>query len=140
MLAKYTDFSPLVERVFSDSFFRDFAAPNWHQGIFAADIVQSDNAVTLHLDMPGFQAQDIQVKWDEDTLTVSAERKFQKVEGTNVLRAERRFGKYERSFVLPQTVDGARCDAEYVNGVLTLTLPKKEEAKPRSIDIKVKGS
>lgn len=140
MLAKYTDFSPLIERVFSDSFFKDFAAPTGHQGVFAADIVQSDNAVTLHLDMPGFLAQDIQVKWDEDTLTVSAERKFQKIEGTDVLRAERRFGKYERSFVLPQSVDGARCEAEYVNGVLTLTLPKKEEAKPRSIDIKVKGS
>ena len=143
MLARYSDFSPLIDRVFSDSFFKDFAAPTWKttasEGILAADIVQTDDAMVLHLDMPGFVARDIQVKWDDDTLTVSAERKFEKSEGTEVLRSERRYGRYARSFVLPQNVDGARCEAEYVNGVLKLTLPKKEDAKPRSIDIKVAG-
>lgn len=143
MLAKYTDFSPLIDRVFSDSFFKELTPPTWQlgerDGLLATDILETEQALTLHLDMPGFSTSDISVKWEQDTLTVTAERKVEKVEGAQVLRSERRHGRHARSFVLPQSVDGSRCEAEYVNGVLTLTLPRKEDARPRSIDVKVKG-
>ena len=143
MLARYTDFSPLIDRVFSDSFFKELAPPTWQpgerDGLWATDILETEQGLTLHLDLPGFSTSDISVKWEKDTLTVSAERKVSKVEGAQVLRSERRHGRHARSFVLPQTVDGSLCEAEYTNGVLTLTLPKKEDARPRSIDIKVKG-
>lgn len=114
-------------------------ADQWSAMSFAsADVVETQAELQLAVDLPGHNPQDIQVQVEGDTLTVRAERKPSAVNaGTSFLLRERAMGRAARSFVLPSSVDGTRCAARYEHGVLTLTLPKREEAKPRTIDIKV---
>lgn len=130
-----------VDDLFKDPFFGDVATPTrWHPEWMApaADIVETENALELRVDLPGHDPKGIQVKLEGDTLTIQSERKSEKNEqGRTYLRSERTYGAFARSFVLPATVDGQRCEARYENGVLTMTLPKRDEAKPRRIDIKV---
>jgi HSP20 family protein len=107
----------------------------------AADILESEAGLTLQLDMPGHAPEGIEVKVENDRLTVRSERKSApKQEGTSSaqLLAERRFGTFERTFVLPRTVDAGRVEATYEHGVLTLALPRREESKPRTVQVQVK--
>ncbi|MBZ4415189.1 Hsp20/alpha crystallin family protein [Myxococcus sp. RHSTA-1-4] len=129
-----------------DALFRELTQPVWRQSQAprqfapAADIVESESGLTLHLDMPGLEAKAIQVKVEKDVLTVQAERKAEpKAEGVTVRRQERGFGTFARSFALPDTVDASKVEAKYEHGVLTLTLPRREESKPRVIEVKVQG-
>ena len=92
----------------------------------------------LLIDLPGHDPKAVQVKLENDTLTVRSERRRPQEDRTfGYVRAERVHGAFERAFVLPRSVDATKCEAKFENGVLTLTLPKREEAKPRSIAIKV---
>lgn len=127
-----------------DALFRELTQPVWRnaprQYVPAADIIESESGLTLHLDMPGLDAKAIQVTVEKDVLTVQAERKAEpKAEGVTVRRQERGFGTIARSFALPDTVDASRVEAKYEQGVLTLTLPRREESKPRVIEVKVQG-
>ncbi|MCP3058506.1 Hsp20/alpha crystallin family protein [Myxococcus sp. K38C18041901] len=129
-----------------DALFREFAQPGFfrqsaaRERVPAADILESEAGVTLHLDVPGVDAKDIQVTVERDVLTVKAERKAQPVaEGVSVRRQERAQGSFTRSFSLPETVDATKVEARYEQGVLTLTLPRREESKPRVIEVKVQG-
>jgi HSP20 family protein len=121
-----------------DNLFRDFASGGpWTSLTPPADIVETENAIEVKVDLPGHSAKDIQVKLEGDTLTIQSERKTEKeVKGENTLRTERSYGTFSRSFVLPSTVDGSKPEARYVNGVLTVTLPKVEAARPRVIEVK----
>ena len=102
-----------------------------------ADIVETENSIQVKVDLPGHSAKDIQVKLEGDTLTIQSERKQEKeAKGENYLRTERSYGLLSRSFVLPATVDGSKPEARYANGVLTVTLPKSEAARPRVIEVK----
>ncbi|GEL69122.1 MULTISPECIES: Hsp20/alpha crystallin family protein [Myxococcus] len=134
--------NPLMRDV--DALFRELTQPMWRQAprerTPAADITESESGLTLQLDMPGLEAKAIQVTVEKDILTVQSERKAEpRAEGVNVRRQERVFGTFARSFALPDTVDASRVEARYEQGVLTLTLPRREESKPRVIEVKVQG-
>lgn len=124
-----------------DHFFREFEAPETEQTFTpAADVVENDKAIEIHLDLPGVNPDAIEVKLDENVLTISTERKLDPAaQKLGFLRRERPFGKYSRSFTLPNTIDGAQPDATYRQGVLTLTLPKKAEVQPKTFKVRVEA-
>ena len=104
----------------------------------AVDILETDNELMIKADLPQVDMQDIQVEIENGTLTLKGERKFdneEKAQGYH--RIERSFGAFARYFSLPETVDPEKVKAEYKNGVLTVSLAKKELAKPRSIKVEV---
>jgi len=104
------------------------------------DVVEGQDSFTVKLDLPGHDPKDIQITVENDVLTVRSERKAEKSEdGRTYHLSERCTGVYARSFELPSSVDGAKTEARYENGVLAVTLPKREEAKPKSVTVKVKG-
>jgi HSP20 family protein len=106
----------------------------------AADVVETEKAVEIHLDLPGVVPEQIDVKLEGNQLTITAERKVEKaVEQRGYLRRERPQGAFTRSFTLPTTLDGTKPEASYRHGVLTVTLPKKEEVQPRSLKVKVEA-
>ncbi len=122
-----------------DSLFRELEAPETERALTPkADVTETEKAIEIHLDMPGVDPEAIEVKLDENVLTVSTERKLEAQSETNrSLRRERSFGKLTRSFTLPSSVDGTKPDAAYRHGVLTLTLPKKEEVLPKTFKVRV---
>jgi HSP20 family protein len=104
------------------------------------DIHEDKDHVYVKADLPGMKAEDIKVEVnDENVLTISGERKFEKeLERKDCYRVERQYGSFERRFRLGQNVDGTNVKAEYKHGELKLTIAKKEEKKPRTITIDVK--
>lgn len=100
------------------------------------DIYEDAQKVVLKLEVPGVRQEDLDVKVENQTLTLKGERKFEEKE-ENYHRIERRFGSFVRSFTLPQTVDTNTASAEYDAGVLTVTLAKKTEAKPKQVKVEV---
>jgi HSP20 family protein len=105
----------------------------------AADILESEAGFKVVLDMPGHDPKAIQIQVENDTLTVQSERKFaEPAKDETSHRSERAHGTFFRSFSLPTTVDGGNVAAQYENGVLTVVLPKREEGKPRTIQVSVK--
>lgn len=133
---------PTLWREF-DELFRDVAAPQQNgngQLVPAADVIETDKAIEIQLDMPGIAPDAIDVKLEGNQLTISAERKEEKVsEQKGWIRRERTVGSYTRSFTLPTTLDGTKPEATYRHGVLTVTLPKREEVQPRSLKVKVEA-
>ncbi len=104
----------------------------------AVDIYEDEHAITLKAEVPGIEEKDIDVRLENQTLTLRGERKFEKEEKEeNFHRIERRYGSFTRSFTLPNTVDVENVKAEYANGVLSVRLPKRAEAKPRQIRVGV---
>jgi HSP20 family protein len=103
------------------------------------DIVEDKDAYRLHADLPGLAREDVKVTVENGVLTLSGERKAEKREkkGEGYEYYERTYGSFSRSFRLPDNVDPAGVKASHKNGVLELTLPKREEAKPKAIEVKV---
>jgi HSP20 family protein len=99
------------------------------------DIQEDEDFYTVMLDLPGVDKKDVKINFTDNVLSVSGERKVEKVEGVVKQFVEREYGKFYRRFSFPGHVDSGNIKAKYDNGVLTLTLPKAEEAKPRSIEI-----
>lgn len=144
MLTKWTPFAsggiarsaqlPVFDALFGApaAWAKDTALP-------AADIYETDTAMVLKLDLPGFEPSSFHIQVEGDVLTVEARRPSEQLQKANWLRQERTLAHVARSFVLPNTVDGSKCEATCGHGVLTLTLPKREEAKPRSITVKVQS-
>jgi HSP20 family protein len=105
----------------------------------AADVLETDDAFRVVLDMPGHDAKAIRIEVEKDTLTVQSERKFVEPGKDEVVhRSERAHGAFFRSLALPASVDAAKVEARYENGVLTVVLPKRDEAKPRKIQVNAK--
>jgi HSP20 family protein len=105
------------------------------------DIYEDEQHITLKLEIPGINEKDIDIKLENNTLTVRGERTFEKEEKEeNFHRIERRYGSFARSFTLPNTVDPENVEANYENGVLQVKLAKRAEAKPKQIKIGVGGS
>jgi len=129
-----TPWQPDFRNLFRE--FSDFGF-NAAAGLPPTDVIETENAIQLKMDLPGLSLEDIEVQLEGDTLTIRAERKVEKVAG-KPLRNERFYGSYTRSFVLPETIDGSKPEAQYAHGVLTVTLPKREEAKPKLIKVEVK--
>src|SRR5579863_6820694 len=100
----------------------------------AVDVYEDEHSVTLKIEVPGIDEKDIDVRVENNTLTVHGERKFEKDEKEeNFRRVERQYGSFTRSFTLPQTVDTEKVSANYDKGILKISLPKKAEAKPKQI-------
>jgi len=104
------------------------------------DVYEDEHNVTLKIEVPGIEEKDIDVRIENNTLTVHGERKFEKEEKEeNYRRVERQYGSFTRTFTLPQTVDQESVQANYDKGVLKVTLAKKAEAKPKQIKVNVGG-
>jgi HSP20 family protein len=104
----------------------------------AVDIYEDPKKVVLKLEVPGMEEKDLDVRVENNTLTVKGERKFEKDEKEeNFHRIERRYGSFYREFTLPQTVDTEHINASYNAGVLKLELAKKAEAQPKQIKVNV---
>jgi HSP20 family protein len=137
-----THLDPLANiRLFEDAFTRMLSEPQanrpWSP---AVDIYETENELVLKADLPDVDQKDIDVRVENQTLTIAGERQFQKqVEGKGYHRIERSYGNFMRSFAVPNSFDTDKIGAGYSNGVLTVTLPKKETAKPRQIKVEVKA-
>ena len=104
----------------------------------AVDIYEDPKKVVLKLEVPGIEEKDLDVRVENNTLTVKGERKFEKEEKEeNFQRVERRYGSFSRSFTLPNTVDTENVTADYEKGVLVLSLTKRAEAKPKQIKVNI---
>ncbi|MEL6611096.1 MAG: Hsp20/alpha crystallin family protein [Bacteroidota bacterium] len=101
-----------------------------------ADLAENDNAFVLSLDLPGIDKDTLTITLDEGQLKISGERQFENEEAGQFHRIERTYGKFFRAFRVGNAVNPEGIDASFVNGVLTVTLPKAEERKPRRIEVK----
>ena len=104
----------------------------------AVDIYETENELVVKADLPDINEKDLDVRIENNTLTIRGERKFEKkVTEDNYLRVERTYGAFSRSFSLPNTVNSEAIKADYKNGVLTVELPKRAESKPKQVKINV---
>ena len=104
------------------------------------DIYEDEHSIQLKLEVPGIEEKDLDIKVENNTLTVTGERKFEKEEKEeNFHRVERRYGSFTRSFTLPQTVNTEDIQADYSQGVLKIRLAKRAEAKPKQIKVTIGG-
>jgi HSP20 family protein len=126
-----------VNRLLGDSFATpgETALANWTP---AVDIYETENELVVKADLPDVNEKDIDIRVENNTLTITGERKFeQKVNKDNYLRVERAYGTFSRSFSLPNTVNTEAIQADYHNGLLTVHMPKREESKPKQIKVGV---
>jgi HSP20 family protein len=131
-------FDPLVNfRVFEDAFNRLLTEPQTNRPWSpAVDIYETENELVLKADLPDVEAKEVDVRVENQTLTISGQRKFESTNaGKGFHRIERSYGNFTRSFAVPSTFDTGNVAAAFKNGVLTVTLPKTEAAKPRQIKI-----
>jgi HSP20 family protein len=136
-------FDPLANlRAFEDAFTRVLSEPQlnrpWAPSV---DIFETEDALVFKADVPDVNLDKIDVRVENQTLTLAGERPFEPSAGANkgFHRIERNYGKFVRSFAVPNTFDTEKISAAYQNGVLTVSLPKKEAAKPRQVKIEVKA-
>jgi len=102
----------------------------------ALEVHENKDTFTIRAELPGLKREDIDVSLQDGALIISGERKSEKVEeGVEVHRQERFYGKFQRALTLPEPVAADKVKADYKDGVLTITLPKTEEAKPKKIDV-----
>lgn len=131
-----------MNRVFNTSLPRTFGDEGMARGgwIPSVDIVENKDQIVLEAELPGMSRDDFEVTIENNTLTLSGERKFEKRDDShNYHRVERAYGTFTRSFTLPPTVSSEGATAEFKNGVLRVTLPKREEVKARRIEITGEG-
>jgi HSP20 family protein len=106
----------------------------------AVNILERQDAMVITADLPGLKAEDVEVTVEDGILSIRGERKLEETaEGENYHRVERIYGVFERTFTLPNSVNVDKIEARFSNGEMTLTLPKREESKPRSVKIKVEN-
>jgi HSP20 family protein len=133
-------FREAMDRMLDEGFFRSpipFAPRS--EGSMAVDMYETEDSVIVKTAIPGVKAEDIDLSIAGDTLTIKAEtRTEEEVKRENYLRRERRSGSYYRALTLPGGLQTDKADADYTNGILTLTLPKAEEVKPKSIQVTAK--
>jgi HSP20 family protein len=130
-----------VNRLFSSSVNRggsnDIMRGAWSPSV---DILENKDSIVLEAELPGMSPEDVNISIENNILTIQGERSFEnKQNKENYHRVERSYGSFTRSFTLPPTVSSEGVNAEFENGVLRLTLAKREEAKPRRIEIKAGG-
>jgi HSP20 family protein len=125
-----------LNRVFGDAFHREES--NLTTWAPAVDILETEHELVVKADLPEVDPKDLDIRVENNILTIRGERKFQKqVNENNYLRVERSYGSFARSFSLANTVNSEAIKADYQNGVLTLNIPKREEAKPKQIKVNV---
>ena len=137
-----TSLQDQLNRLFEDNFIRDRSGhadlATWAPPV---DIYETQNELVLKIDLPDVQDKDIDVRVENNMLTIRGERKFEKdVDEDNYLRVERAYGSFMRSFSLPNSVTSENIRAEYRNGVLSLHMAKREESKPKQVKISVSAN
>ncbi|HXE14372.1 MAG TPA: Hsp20/alpha crystallin family protein [Bryobacteraceae bacterium] len=142
-LVKYKSFQPEYDdfpafKLFQDSVSRFLSEPSARPWTPSVDIVEHENDLVLKADLPEVDPKAVEIQIENGTLTLKGERKFEEEKnGRGYHRIERSYGTFVRAFSLPETVDPEHVKAEYKAGVLTVTLPKKEIAKPKSVKVEV---
>jgi HSP20 family protein len=127
-----------LNRLFSDFFGRATQEQNLTSWAPAVDIYESEHELVVKADLPDVRPDDLDIRVENNILTIRGERKFEKkVDEKNYLRVERAYGSFARSFSLANTVNTDAIKADYKDGVLTLRIPKREEAKPKQIKVNV---
>ena len=130
-----------LSRFFDDFFGERLPARQSKEGaswIPRVDISENDDEIIVHADIPGMEKDNIKITLTDNVLSISGEKKIERDEKkANYHRVERVFGSFQRSFYIPTNVDASKISASYKNGVLEVKLPKKEEAKPKEIPVKV---
>jgi HSP20 family protein len=105
------------------------------------DVFETPESIVLKADLPDVKKDEVDISIENNTLTIKGERKMEKeTTEKNFYRCERSYGAFTRSFTLPPTVETEKAEAAFENGVLTLTLPKREESKPKQIKVKVSSN
>ena len=139
----FREFATIQDRM--NRMFRDFYAPEGREDALTntafappVDVYEDEHNVTLKIEVPGIDEKDIDVRIENNTLTVHGERKFEKEEKEeNYRRVERQYGSFTRTFTLPNTVNHDNVQADYDKGVLKIKLEKKAEAKPKQMKVNV---
>lgn len=146
-MASMTHYNPMrnvsslqdeVERAFRQVFGSSQQLAASPAGAFspALDVEEDEERFILHVELPGVSADDVEVSLEENVLTIAGERRFyDDKEAEGFRRLERQFGRFHRAVRLPDRVDGDRVDASYRDGLLTISVPKAEDAKPRRIQV-----
>jgi HSP20 family protein len=118
----------------------DQAVNQARQPSFPMDAYRQGDTIVVHFDLPGVDPNSIDIEYERQTLTVSAQRTWQPTEGDQLLAAERVHGKFQRQILLGEGLDTEGLKANYEQGVLTVTIPVSEKAKPRKINVELSGS
>lgn len=123
-------FSDMLDEMMEDAF-------SWNKGTFVPElnVYETDKEFEITVALPGMSKDDINIGFENNTITISGERKLTEEEDTKYHRIESRFGKFERSLPLPNVIDGENISATYDNGVLTITVPKLKEKAGKKIEV-----
>jgi HSP20 family protein len=139
-LTKFNDDFFNFSKAFEDIFSID--KNTMYRGItsYPCDVIEGDTSWTICMDVPGMEQGDFTIKFENGTIIIQGERLVKnKTSNNKFTRLERQFGKFSRSFRLPEGVDVEATEASYEKGTLTVILPKKEEVKPKTIEVKMLG-
>jgi HSP20 family protein len=139
LVTAQTDFGRLLREAFAPfSGETELSTRAWAP---AVDIYETDADIVLKAELPGVDPKDVEVRVEDNTLYLKGERKFEKeVKEQNYHRVERSYGTFARSFSLPNSISADKAKAEFKDGLLTITMPKREEAKPKTVKIDVAAS
>jgi HSP20 family protein len=137
------NFEERMKRFFGEGYapLRRSGEENWSLAAWspACDIYETDNELVIKLELPEVKKEDVKVSIENNLLTITGERKFsEETKRENYHRVERSYGEFIRSFSLPGFVDTAKINAEFKDGILRVTMTKREEAKPKQVEVKVK--
>jgi HSP20 family protein len=135
----FREFATLQDRLFGDIYLRDEDVSGRASWVPPVDIYETDtHDLVIKAEIPDVTRDDIEITVENNTLTLRGERKLPtEVKEEQFRRVERQYGTFSRSFTLPNTVDASKVTADYKNGVLTVKLPFKEEARPRTVNVEV---
>lgn len=129
--------SRLFEPFFRMPFFQEeMQSANWNPPV---DVLEENDRLIVKVEVPGIDEKDLRVTFEDGILSISGERQFERKDDRNYHRIERAYGSFTRTFSLPRSVDASQIVASYRNGVLEIAIPKKEESKPKQIQINVQG-
>ncbi|MGA3176982.1 MAG: Hsp20/alpha crystallin family protein [Candidatus Acidiferrum sp.] len=129
-----------INRLVNEAFDRTSDEANLTTWAPAVDIYETEHELVVKADIPEIKPEELDIRVENNILTIRGERKFEKeVSENNYLRVERSYGSFSRSFSLANTVNAEAIKADYKNGVLTLSIPKREEAKPKQIKVNVEA-
>ncbi|HYC93035.1 MAG TPA: Hsp20/alpha crystallin family protein [Thermoanaerobaculia bacterium] len=135
----FDDLRRMEARLF-EPFFRmpyfseEMQATGWNP---AVDVLEETERIIVKVEAPGVEEKDLRVTFEDGLLTIAGERQFERKDDRNYHRIERAYGTFTRTFTLPRSVDGTKITANYRNGVLEVEIPKKEESRPKQIQINV---
>ncbi len=127
-----------VNRLFDNKFSQNGDSSTLSAWAPSVDVYETENELVIKADLPGTTEKDLDVRVENNMLTIGGERKFeQEVKEENYIRMERSYGSFHRTFSLPNTVDTQAIQAKYTDGVLTVALPKRAESKPKQVKVNV---